>query len=182
MVSRGRSRPSRAISRSLPPSPYTPAVSTKLTPESIAACSVRIDSSSSTAPHDPPIAHAPKLTVDKDPPVRPSSRYVIRPLSSARRPRGSGNLRPPDHPTGASKNEANHFRNRRDSLGRRGPAARRHGAAGQGAPHTDHGAVHERGLPARARRREEGRSCRVDFQRQGTAQRLHRRGARLPPG
>src|SRR5262249_3553845 len=52
----------------------------KLTPPSIAACSARIDVSSSTAPHDPPIAHAPKLTVETRNPVRPSSRYCIRTL------------------------------------------------------------------------------------------------------
>src|SRR5262245_45827632 len=49
----------------------------KLTPASIAACSVRIDSWSSTAPHDPPIAHAPKLIVDTLNPVRPNARYSI---------------------------------------------------------------------------------------------------------
>src|SRR6185503_19474690 len=50
----------------------------KFTPESIAACSVRIDSSSSTAPHDPPIAHAPKLIAETAHPVRPNRRYSIR--------------------------------------------------------------------------------------------------------
>src|SRR5436309_1816159 len=49
----------------------------KLTPASTDACSVRIDSSSSTGPHDPPIAHAPKLIVDTSNPVRPSRRYRI---------------------------------------------------------------------------------------------------------
>src|SRR4029079_14434097 len=63
--------------RSLRPSPYTSAVSTKLTPASIAACSARSDSSSSTAPHDPPMAHATKPIVDTRKPVRPSSRYSI---------------------------------------------------------------------------------------------------------
>src|SRR4051812_18627672 len=49
----------------------------KLTPLSIAACSVRIDSSSSTVPHEPPMAHAPKLIVETDNPVLPNARYCI---------------------------------------------------------------------------------------------------------
>src|SRR5580698_6475515 len=64
-------------SLSLRPSPYTSAVSKKLTPQSSARKRALFDSASSTSPHVPPIAHAPKLTVETFQPVRPSARYCI---------------------------------------------------------------------------------------------------------
>jgi hypothetical protein len=42
-----------------------------------ARCSAAIDSASSTGPHVPPIAHAPKLTVETFQPVRPRGRYCM---------------------------------------------------------------------------------------------------------
>lgn len=63
---------------SLRPSPYTSAVSMKLTPWSMAACSVRIDSSSSTGPQKPPMAQAPNAMRDTVMSVRPSLRYSTR--------------------------------------------------------------------------------------------------------
>ena len=67
----GRSFFNCATSRSLRPSPYTSAVSMKFTPASTAACSAANESRSSTGPHALPMAHAPKLMVDTDMPVRP---------------------------------------------------------------------------------------------------------------
>ena len=49
----------------------------KFVPASTAACSARRDSSSSTAPQEPPIAQAPKLIAETPSPVRPSGRYCI---------------------------------------------------------------------------------------------------------
>src|SRR5579863_8585299 len=76
-ISSLRSRFNRAISLSLRPIPYTSAVSMKFTPQSTALCSAAMDSPSSTAPHDPPIAHAPKLTAETFHPVRPNARYCM---------------------------------------------------------------------------------------------------------
>jgi len=72
-----RSRRSWANSRSLRPSPYTSAVSKKLTPRSAARFKAARESLSSTGPHVPPMAHAPKLMADTFQPVRPSSRYSM---------------------------------------------------------------------------------------------------------
>src|SRR5215471_345122 len=66
-----------AIKRSLRPLPYTSAVSMKLIPQSIAFCNEASPSSSETFPHDPPMAHAPKLTSETFQPVRPSGRYSM---------------------------------------------------------------------------------------------------------
>src|SRR5262245_45248622 len=49
----------------------------KLTPRSIARLRAASDSWSLTLPHEPPIAHAPKLIVETFQPVRPSSRYCM---------------------------------------------------------------------------------------------------------
>ena len=49
----------------------------KFMPASTPACSARIDSSSSTAPHEPPIAHAPNPIADTVMSVRPSLRCSI---------------------------------------------------------------------------------------------------------
>src|SRR3990172_8190020 len=49
----------------------------KFTPQSTALCSAANDSRSSTVPHAPPIAQAPKLTDETFHPVRPSSRYCM---------------------------------------------------------------------------------------------------------
>jgi hypothetical protein len=74
MISSLRSRFNWAIRRSLRPMPYTSAVSMKFTPQSTAALSAARDSVSSTVPHVPPIAHAPKLMSETFQPVRPKSR------------------------------------------------------------------------------------------------------------
>src|SRR3954452_5478685 len=52
----------------------------KFTPASIAVFSAAIDSLSSTLPHDPPIAQAPKLISETFQPVRPNGRYCIFPI------------------------------------------------------------------------------------------------------
>ncbi len=70
----GRSRSSRATNCSLRPSPYTSAVSMKVTPASTAACNVAMASSSGTSPHADPICHAPSPTTLALRPVRPKSR------------------------------------------------------------------------------------------------------------
>src|ERR1700760_4080205 len=49
----------------------------KFTPASTAAFSAAIDSLSSTGPHEPPIAQAPKLISETFQPVRPNGRYRI---------------------------------------------------------------------------------------------------------
>src|SRR5713226_6345243 len=72
-----RSRRSRATSRSERPSPYTSAVSMKLTPRSMERCKAASEFLSSTLPHEPPMAQLPKETVETFQPVRPRSRYCI---------------------------------------------------------------------------------------------------------
>ncbi len=62
------------MSRSLRPSPYTSAVSIRVTPASAAAWRARRLTSSSTSPQDPPIAHAPKPMALTRWPVFPSLR------------------------------------------------------------------------------------------------------------
>jgi len=75
-----RSRRSRPINCSEWPSPYTSAVSMKLTPRSTALWSAWSDVASSALPHaSPPIAQAPKPMGEILHPVRPSSRYCILP-------------------------------------------------------------------------------------------------------
>ena len=51
----------------------------KFVPASIAACSARIDSSSSTGPQVPPMAQAPKLMAETFMSVRPSGLYSMAP-------------------------------------------------------------------------------------------------------
>src|ERR1035441_5877994 len=59
----------------------------QLTPQSTAACNAARDSVSSTLPHAPPIAHAPKLMSETFQPVRPKSREFISSKIARRRPR-----------------------------------------------------------------------------------------------
>ena len=49
----------------------------KFVPASTAACSAASDSASSTAPQEPPMAQAPKLTDETGRPVRPSVRWFM---------------------------------------------------------------------------------------------------------
>src|SRR5277367_4794419 len=49
----------------------------KFTPRSMARCRVLRDVASSTSPHEPPIAQAPKETSETLKPVRPSARYFM---------------------------------------------------------------------------------------------------------
>ena len=72
------------------PSPYTAAVSTQLTPSSTARRIAAIESSSSTSPqpkrHGPPIAQAPKPTVESSGPSSPScARLHVRARPSSSR-------------------------------------------------------------------------------------------------
>src|SRR4029079_8984893 len=57
----------------------------KFPPKSIARSSAASDSLSSTEPHAPPIAQAPKLTAETFQPVRPNSRYCMHTSQSRRR-------------------------------------------------------------------------------------------------
>lgn len=65
----------RNRSSSLCPSPYTSAVSKKLTPASIATSSAFSASESVVFPHEPPMAHVPKLNSLTFKSVFPSGRY-----------------------------------------------------------------------------------------------------------
>jgi hypothetical protein len=70
-----RARAASPTSRSERPSPYTSAVSIKVTPRSSARASASRETASSAPPHmPPPIAHAPNPTSDTVMPVRPSGR------------------------------------------------------------------------------------------------------------
>ena len=72
-----RSASRRPIRRSERPSPYTSAVSMKVTPASTAAFRAASDSPSSVSPQDPPMAHAPKPISETSNPVLPSRRVCI---------------------------------------------------------------------------------------------------------
>ena len=89
-----RSRSARPTSDSLRPSPYTSAVSRKVTPTSSAVCSTASASSSPTSPQSPPSCQQPRPMTETCRPVRPSVRVSTRPTLGA-------GLRPPPRGTGA---------------------------------------------------------------------------------
>ena len=72
------------MTRSLRPSPYTSAVSIRVTPASAAAWSARRLSASSTVPQSAPIAQAPNPMTLTSRPVLPSLRYSIGDLQLSR--------------------------------------------------------------------------------------------------